>query len=152
MKKKEEAKYLEIKKDDMVVGYFNIPTPLPSFKNYLQNLSNYYGRKIPCFVCRGTGSVWHPDSESDPVEGNKMRDKIDCNVCKGSGEGLEDHHKAQYNFLKDKYKKEKLEFDNDLKKILEILGKLTSEELEHLYKINRRLAYSDKSKVEQMIV
>lgn len=38
-----------------------------------------------CFVCEGSGKVWHPDSHRDAYEGNKLRGTCKCPCCDGKG-------------------------------------------------------------------
>jgi len=41
-----------------------------------------------CFVCDGSGKVWHPDSPRDDYEGNKLRQTCKCPGCFGKGKAL----------------------------------------------------------------
>lgn len=42
---------------------------------------------VPCPDCKGRRRIYDPCEEPDPVEGNKLRNRITCPSCKGTGEG-----------------------------------------------------------------
>lgn len=41
--------------------------------------------KVPCPTCNGHGRKYDPDDPRDPVEGDKLRSRIVCKNCRGSG-------------------------------------------------------------------
>jgi hypothetical protein len=42
---------------------------------------------FPCQECCGGGWIYDPNDEPCPIEGNKIRNKLTCPVCKGSRQG-----------------------------------------------------------------
>ncbi len=41
--------------------------------------------KTTCYACRGEKWDYDPRDPRDPVEGNKMRSRVPCLVCEGTG-------------------------------------------------------------------
>lgn len=41
----------------------------------------------PCMLCDGRGKVYDPNDPPCPIEGNKMRSRIPCTKCNGTGKG-----------------------------------------------------------------
>lgn len=70
----------------------------------------------PCVCCRGHGTIWDPNDPPCPIEGNKLRNRIKCQHCGGSGKGTRKEILSEYNkWLKD-YKKRHREWVSDMKK------------------------------------
>lgn len=64
---------------------------------------------VRCPLCEGEKCIWHPGQQRDPIEGNKMRDRIKCPFCDGAGyfnqatekgAGAVAYHKATLEFRK----------------------------------------------------
>lgn len=39
---------------------------------------------ITCILCNGSGRTFDPSTPRDPIEGNKMRNSLPCELCNGN--------------------------------------------------------------------
>lgn len=46
-------------------------------------------QKVPCVHCNSYGWIYDPYDPPDLVEGNKLRNRVDCYKCSGTGIGNE---------------------------------------------------------------
>ena len=91
--------------------------------------------KCPCLVCYGRGWLYHPDSESDPVEGNKHRETIDCQTCDGTGEGDKKVVRKAYIEIIAKWHASITHFKARATRRKRALAKLTQEEIDALIEL-----------------
>lgn len=86
----------------------------------------------PCLACTSRGWRYTPDSEPDPVEGNKMRDREECPDCKGTGEGNKKVCFAAYREILGRWQVATLIFKTNVTRRRRALAKLNKDEIEAL--------------------
>lgn len=57
-----------------------------------------------CRACKGCGTVWDPNDPPCPIEGNKMRGRIKCPECGGTGEGSREEYREALKMRREEYK------------------------------------------------
>ena len=121
--------------------------PVPkSFNAFKRDWGYLYAKdellKVPTFIpchnpdCRGRGWIYDPNEQPCPVEGNKMRSRLKCTDCGGTGCGskkkLQEIHRARHT-REAEIRQEKLDQVEKAKKSLQKLSKtLTAQEWENL--------------------
>lgn len=95
-------------------------------KEKLDNPSFY-----PCMAehCQGKGVHYDPFDAPDPVEGNKMRRKIGCKSCHGTGFGSKLEFNQYYKKEKHKIQENQKNKIQDIKETQNALDKLSANEL-----------------------
>lgn len=112
--------------------------PYRNLQEFRQSIVKY-GTKAssldwPCLTCNGKGWAYDPNDPPCPVEGNKMRDRISCKICGGSGIGtrklcMEAYKKiienwkeslSKWEFLKDAW--DKLVLTDTQKEAIRVFG------------------------------
>jgi excinuclease UvrABC ATPase subunit len=86
-----------------------------------------------CPKCKGDGKIWDPDDPPDIIEGNKLRNIIQCPECKGKKTG--DFSIVWFEKYFEAKKNAKIKYNFCLAKNIErqrILAKLTPEEQKFL--------------------
>jgi hypothetical protein len=76
--------------------------------------------------------MYHPDSESDPVEGNKFRERIKCPGCKGTGESPYPVCFAKYKEILSDWQVKTILFKHNVQRRLRALAKLNKDEIKAL--------------------
>lgn len=119
---------------------FEVADPLPPLHTFRENWMRHHvdQRKLfdtnffPCLhpECCGNGRIYDPNDQPDPVEGNKMRDRIKCPTCKGSGQTTKKEFLEFYNISK-KMRNQRRKFEKETaKKIQAALNKISAEDFE----------------------
>lgn len=88
--------------------------------------------KWPCLECEGSGIIWDPNDPPDPIEGNKLRNRIKCPTCKGSRTGTRQTVMAAYKEQIRRYEKNLAEWNRLTAARASALKKLSKEEIEAL--------------------
>jgi hypothetical protein len=99
---------------------------LEEYRRYIVRFGST--KEWPCLECRGCGRIYDPDDPPCPIEGNKLRNRIKCPKCKGSGEGSRKEIREAYKAIIDKWKQDCLEFDRSQALRKSGLAKLTTDE------------------------
>lgn len=81
-----------------------VPKNLEEFRQDFISLSFLEEKKkfdtgfFPCTVndCRGKGTFYDPNDPPDPIEGNKLRNRVKCPKCHGTGRGERREFTALY--------------------------------------------------------
>ena len=60
-----------------------------------------------CFHCSGSGSMYDPDDPPDCYEGNKLRNRIACDKCHGTGTGDKEFYILLFHKNLQRYEDEK---------------------------------------------
>lgn len=93
---------------------------------------NFSQRNV-CSHCKSYGWIYDPHDPPDIIEGNKLRNKIDCPKCSGSGVGNEHENDLLYQYYSDSYDKSLSDYNHKLLIYTSIIVKLskylTDEEL-----------------------
>lgn len=87
------------------------------------------GIEWPCLHCRGRKWVFAPGSEPDVIEGNKLRDRVKCHPCGGTGKGSRQAILKAYSEVINRWKRRAKAYDEAeaIRKVA--LAKLTKEEI-----------------------
>ncbi len=112
--------------------------PKRPYKNFAQFCLRYLRPervalgKCPCLVCYGRGWNYHPDSQCDPVEGNKHRETQKCEACKGTGEIDKKTCFAKYREILNRWQTEIVRFKALARRRRIALSKLTKADIKAL--------------------
>ena len=112
------------------------PTPTyNSFHEYVRRCALYTSKDVqwPCLACDAKGWVYDPNDPPCPVEGNKMRDRIDCPWCKGTGEGKKTDLQEAYKQQRLRHLKRLQKYKRMVELATSAVNKLTPEELHALH-------------------
>lgn len=100
--------------------------PYKNFELFLaEKRPDRFKGDYPCLDCEypASGWIYAPGSQSCPIEGNKMRSRIKCPSCDGTGTGDRHSCKAAYDRAialweerVEKWRAEKTAFDAAMKK------------------------------------
>jgi hypothetical protein len=116
------------KSDNMAAILGNFEVFLARFDSEIHHKTGH----VKCIRCEGSGRIYDPKDPRDPIEGNKMRNVISCQICAGSGIGkLSDWKKywrADKKFFTAKWKQEAA----DKARRKQILKKLTKSDIDFL--------------------
>ena len=86
----------------------------------------------PCLVCYARGWQYHPDSQTDPVEGNRHRETVRCEACKGTGQGTKKVCFKAYTEILNLWHIAVTIFKANVTRRQRALAKLTEQEIEAL--------------------
>ena len=93
-----------------------------------------YQNEYKCLECAGTGRIYDPNDPPCIIEGNKLRNRIQCPRCKGNKLGTKAEHYQRFKENKVATAKRQAAWDEDKKMFLSIKNKLTRDEIDFLYK------------------
>jgi len=110
--------------------------PYKSFADYTQwvwghkgysgyNVRRLSGGEWPCIFCGGNSTIYDPDDPPCPIEGNKMRDRIKCPSCNGTGKGNKEVHQKTYKETVNRYKRDMEQYKLNVEAVKSGLEKLT---------------------------
>jgi hypothetical protein len=112
--------------------------PEPRYKSFghfrYTNTSPFARRRLddptffPCLECEGRSRIYDPQDEPDPIEGNKLRSRIKCPACKGTGEGSYNEVKAAYEATVAGYRESLAKWEHEESLRRSGLAKLTTQE------------------------
>jgi len=85
-----------------------------------------------CTECHGYGWIYDPNDPPSPVDGNRGRDRLTCQKCKGSGEGKLSDYNEQWKNSQEYHKEQVEKYKRDMILYKSILAKLTEEELDYI--------------------
>jgi len=105
--------------------------PYSNFSDYLKTKMNSQHELI-CSKCSGSGRVYDPRSPKCVIEGSKMRDRIDCPLCEGSGIGIREMYKSFYIEIMDEYKAKLEKYTREIALYKSVVKKLSKEEKEYV--------------------
>ena len=107
-----------------------------SFKQFCKD-KNHTTKDIlyPCCKCNGNGRIYDPLDPADVYEGNKLRNRIECNVCNGSGIGKAKDLHSIWIIERKKWLERKKEYNNIVLTLRNIESKLKKSEIKLLKKI-----------------
>lgn len=88
--------------------------------------------KWPCLACDGYGRIYDPDDPPCPIEGNKMRNKLKCQICSGTGAGTKEEVMQEYKEYIKNFKLQLSKYNELLKHKKSALKKLTQQEIKAL--------------------
>ena len=120
-----------------------LPRP-PSFDQFRQSFAWDVRRSlaeeihfIPCMgpECGGSGWIYDPRDQPCPVEGNKMRDRIKCPVCDGTGRGDLETMQAAYDSEVQRVMARRDELQRHARQAQEAMNKLNRDEWESVKKL-----------------
>lgn len=122
----------------------NLSKPFTKLKRSYKNFDEFLAHKraywfkgiYPCPECWGNTRIYDPDDPPCPVEGNKMRSRIKCPTCKGTGESSKQELLKVYRKAVDRDNHILQEWKRNENMRITILGKLTQEEINFLGKIS----------------
>lgn len=86
----------------------------------------------PCLECGGCGWVYDPHDPPDPVEGNKMRSKIKCSKCEGSGQGQRKELMKAYREQREEDNAEMDRYKKSIKRLKILLKRISENDLDLL--------------------
>jgi hypothetical protein len=152
--------YIVLKRGSLELCRLAVPQrPYKNFEEFRRTQCHH--RKLliedpafyPCLYCGSDGWVYHPDSSSCPVEGNRMRDRITCQVCRGSGRGEKLPLQNVYKMAIQKWDDEKARFEEMFSKAKCALLDLPTEELIALMQVLGKFerGYCTKEEKEKVI-
>ncbi len=111
--------------------------PFANFAHFCIHKSLYARLKpgvpfYPCLICLGRGRQYHPDSQTDPVEGNRHRETVQCEGCKGTGESTKKVCFKAYREVLNRWQIAVTIFKAHVTRRQRALAKLTQQEIEAL--------------------
>lgn len=112
--------------------------PFVNFADFCIQRAKPYGRPkpgvafYPCLVCVARGWHYHPDSQCDPVEGNKHRETVRCEACQGTGQGTKKVCFKAYTEILNRWHISVTIFKANVTRRQRALAKLTEQEIEAL--------------------
>jgi len=83
-------------------------------------------QKNPCVHCNSYGWIYDPYDPVDVVEGNKLRSRIDCPKCSGTGVGNEEENNKIYEDYSTEYSKRFRKFSDAMTTFNSIKSKIFS--------------------------
>lgn len=134
------SNYIEIWAGDYIrVGRFKVPAkPYANLEDLRRKEGWKAGKKLedttfwPCLSCGGTGQVYDPNDPYDLIEGNKMRSRITCPQCQGSGATTRKNYVALYQHFTAQYRENLAAHRRTIDVLKAALEKLTLAEIEVL--------------------
>lgn len=113
-----------------------MPRPTPpveaytDFEDYVEKHRHPALRSViyTCRECGGCGWIYDPRDPPCPIEGNKMRDRIKCPFCHGSGATTREEMLQRYEQWRENYLGELAEYEMALARYEAALAKLTDED------------------------
>lgn len=87
---------------------------------------------FPCLVCFARGWHYHPDSQCDPCDGNRHRERVPCEACKGTGIGTKKVCFKAYREVLNRWHISVTIFKANVGRRQRALAKLTEQEIEAL--------------------
>jgi len=82
----------------------------------------------PCQGCDGRGTIYDPNDPPCPIEGNKMRGRVTCTRCGGSGYGERSYWEGSWGRAIALFAKASADHDLTRAVMRQALDKLTAEE------------------------
>lgn len=82
----------------------------------------------PCGHCDGRGTIYDPNDPPCPIEGNKMRGRVTCTRCGGSGYGERSYWEGSWGRAIALFSKASADHDWTRAVMRQALDKLTAEE------------------------
>lgn len=129
-------KKLIIKRGDLTLCEVCPPTrPYKNLEHFRREMCSYWGSNSndpsfwPCLACLGAGWVYDPREKPCVVEGNKMRTKLSCTGCRGTGRGHRAIIKEAYEERITEFEQEKAIFDDDLDTFFRAVSNLADDEI-----------------------
>lgn len=107
--------------------------PAQTFKQYCERCRGARSSIIyPCPQCNGVGIIYDPNDPPDPYEGNKLRRRISCLSCKGTGETTRVVLHEAWKKDREKHKEQRRAYQEMCNMLSSIEKKLTKKQVDFL--------------------
>lgn len=141
------------KSSKKVLATFRVPQrPYASYAAYLS--SAYFWKpeqtNFPCVACRAYGWVYDPNDPPDPIEGNKLRNRLKCPGCKGTKYGERKDSFREYNLSVRKWKQELEAHREVVRRFVALCEKLTDEDVT-LFDAVRKKPFWESGRADKVI-
>ena len=83
----------------------------------------------PCTLCNGKGWVYDPDDPPCVVEGNKLRNRLKCQLCKGTSKGSKELVERLYENRMSEFEEADAVFEDDLELFIGAIARLRDEDI-----------------------